>query len=33
MIYALIMKEKKGKYGRTDYTRAGETILRFEMKN
>jgi hypothetical protein len=30
MIYALIIKEKKGFYGNTDYRKAGEAIFRFE---
>jgi len=31
MIYALIMKEKKGIYGNTEFKRAGEAIFLFDV--
>ena len=30
MIYALIIKEKKGYYGNNDYRKAGEAIFKVE---
>lgn len=31
MIYSLIIKEKKGVYGNTDFRKAGETLFRSEI--
>ena len=31
MIYAIIIKERKGFYGNTDYRKVGDILFKFEM--
>lgn len=33
MIYAIIIRERAGKYGNTDFTKAGEAIFRQEYRS